>query len=131
MAFLNFIGNSNENGVLVTTDDTPTYLLSHDFQPGSHFQVIIRVMCRNPATGEMKSWYQIAHARRVGSNNVTLPGGVQTLAGPIGPAGLAAADISFQQTNGNGRIMVTGLAGVTLEWHGTFNGLGIQDSQPI
>lgn len=116
--------NVTDFGPVTTVDNTPTYLMSHDFQPDSNFHIVVRVICRNPANGDMKTWFRSLSAKRVGTNNVQQVGSlfdIQTQ----GDASLAAATISLGVSGGNGRVNVTGIAGTTLEWYGQFSALGI------
>lgn len=120
--------NGPDAGLVTTVDATPTYLMSHDFQPNTVCQVVIRVIVRNPSNQNTKCFYRIAVARRVGTGAVALVGGAPQDVQSRGDAALSACEITLSASGGNGRINVTGLAGTTLQWHGIFSALCISDS---
>lgn len=119
----------SNNGVpVVTTDAAVTLLMSHDFTPDSACQVNIRVVCRNPATGDAKAWHWEAVAKRFGAGTPSLSGSVLKLLDGVGDAGLASAAIAVQAlASGNVRVGVTGIAATTLEWWGEFSALCIEN----
>ena len=120
----------------VTTNTTPTRLLvALTASPTAHntlnlffnYQSMaydrITIMCKNPATGDTKTWVvdNLVAKRGASASAITLNGSSSTInpsAVYTGDSALSACAVSLAPDTVNGGIAVTatGLAGVTLHW---------------
>ncbi len=106
----------NEQRLLQTTNATQQTAFSLAFPTDAGCQFQIEVQATSTAV-DCASWRKEGAARRVGSGNVAAVGGVPTdMIAPRKSANASAWDVSFQVSGANALMLVTGAAGVTIEW---------------
>lgn len=104
------------SGSVITTDATPTLILSHSLTTGSVSSVNFLILADKDTNSERASFTRTVLAYRSGSGNAAIQGDVQVSLPDTYSTGASTWSVNIDTSGSDVRLFVTGAVGNTILW---------------